>query len=321
MNGRREESWLREAWRGLVPVGAAAGLVLVIGGGFDVLERHQGESRSAKAAADAEPSSPRFVAGVVTGGSALVVRDAGTGADTGPPVAPPRDRAFTAVESAPDGSYLAASSGGGEVAFHRLRLDDDGRAEELAALPKAVIPGESAEWSDLAVAPTGDRVAYVTYEGTRARVDVLTLGTGARKTWTTTLRGRVGSLSWPDDALSFVWQAATGGRGQVRTIDTSAPAGDLKLSEAVLTLPSGATTALRRPDGTIVTAVPQGSRLAVQAYSATGEPGQILWKRPAQGEVATLDAAENGALLALAGDVHTRDGDPLPGRDLADAAW
>ncbi|QFG22551.1 hypothetical protein [Actinomadura sp. WMMB 499] len=319
-------SWLREAWRGLVPVTVAAGLVVVIGGGFDVLERRHGasESRAAKAASGSGPAAPRFVAGVVAGGSALAVRDTGTGAATAPPVAPPRGRTFTAVDSAPDGSYIVASSGSGQATFLRLRLDDDGRPEELAPVPKAAVPlaaGSSGPRPVLAVAPDGDRVAYVTYDGSRGRVDVLTLSTGARKRWTTSLRGAVGSPSWSGDTLAFVWTRSAGAPSQVRTLDTRAPAGDLKASEALLTLPSGARTALLRPDGTTVTGIARDGELTIQAYSATGEPGQILWKHPVEGEVTALDAADDGTLLALAGDLHTRDGDPLPGKDLADAAW
>ncbi|WP_051300969.1 hypothetical protein [Actinomadura rifamycini] len=326
-HGKHQEpargSWLREAWRGLLPIGVATGVVLVVGGGFDVLERHQGaeKSRSAKAASDAEPTVPRFVVGVAADGSALVVRDSGTGADTGPPVAPPPGRRFTRVASGPDGSYVVASSGGGTVTFQRLALDDDGRVEELAPLPKAVAPGESAGWSDLAVAADG-RIAYVTYAGTRGTVAVLDPDTGARKAWPTTLRGRIGGLSWSGDTLAFAWTAS--GAPQIRTIDTAAPAGDLTSSKAVATLPSGTSAAFLRPDGsTIVTGRVQDANLVLQAFTASGEPGQVIWKHPVEGdpELKALDPAENGALLALADDVHTPAGDPLPGKDLADAAW
>ncbi|MFD0898851.1 SMP-30/gluconolactonase/LRE family protein [Actinomadura sediminis] len=320
--GPARGSWAREAWRGLVPIAVATGAVLVIGGGFDVLERHHGaaKSRSAKAAADAGPAAPGLVAGVVADGSALVVRDTGTGADTGLPIAPPPGRRFTRVASGPDGSFVVASAGGGRVTFHRLNLDDDGRAEALVPLPEAVVPGESAEWSDLAVASDG-RIAYVTYEGKRGTIAVVEPGTGARKSWPAASQGRVGGLSWSGDALSFVWTAA--GKTQVRTIDTAASAGDLKSSETVATLPSGTAAAFLRPDGTtIVTGRVQDANLVLQAYSPTGEPGQILWKHPIKGAptVRALDPAENGALLALAGDLYGPAG-PLPGKDLADAAW
>lgn len=333
MDGRRDEhegsaGWLREAWRSIVPVGLAAGLALVIAGGMDVIHRQlqeEDEPRSAAPAADARRTAPRFVVGVAADGSALTVRNAADGAEAGLPVAPPQGRRFTRVASGPDGAYIVASAADGEVAFQRLRLDDAGRPAELAALPEAVVPGDSADWSDLAVAPGGDRLAYVTYEGTRGRVDVLTLATGARKTWTSSRNGRIDSLSWSGDTLSFVWEPAGGGRTQVRTIDTRGAAGDLAGSEAVLDLPSGADAALLRPDGaTIVTGIVQDGRLAVQEYSAaTGELGQILWTRPVkgQGAVTGLDADENGTLLVTAGDLYTRDGRPLPGKDLADAAW
>ncbi|MBE1532898.1 WD40 repeat domain-containing protein [Actinomadura algeriensis] len=327
-HGTREEpargSWLREAWRGLVPIGVATGLVVVIGGGFDVLERRYGaeKSRSAKAASDAERTVPRFAVGVVADGSALVVRDTGTGADTGPPVAPPPGRRFTAVESAPDGTYIAASSGGGTVTFQRLRLDDDGRPEELAPLAARLRAGSSpAPRPVLAVSPDGDRLAYT--EG-RGHLDVLTLSTGSHKRWPTALTGGIGDLSWSGDTLAFVWTGSSGGKAQLRTIDAGGPAGDLEHSKAVLKIPSGAHTAILRPDGTtIVAALVRGAQLTLQTYASTGEPGQILWKHPIQGQptVTALDPSDDGALIALAGDLHTRDGDPLPGKDLADVAW
>ncbi|OLT27302.1 hypothetical protein BJF79_01455 [Actinomadura sp. CNU-125] len=327
MDGRHEtrEEPARGSWlRGLVPIAVAAGLVAVIGGGFDVLERRYGaeQARSAKAASDAEQTAPRFAVGVVADGSALVVRDTGTGADTALPVAPPPGRRFTSVESAPDGTYIVASSGGGTATFQRLRLDDDGRPEELAPIPKATIPVADARPSArlrpaLAVTPEGDRLAYVSFDGGRARVDVLALDTGARKRWTTTLTGVVGSPSWSGDTLAFVWTGSAARESQVRTIDTAAPVADLKHSKALLKLPSGVSTAILRPDGTtIVTGAVRQTRLTIQTYASTGKPQQTLWEHQTQGQsqLTALDPAENGALIALAGASTPATATRSPGR-------
>ncbi|MER7544793.1 hypothetical protein ABTW95_17480 [Spirillospora sp. NPDC127506] len=324
--GRREEPGRPRlgSWKSLIPLTVAATAALFVAGGVDVVHRHQRaakEEHAAEPAAKAEQTDPRFAVGITGAGTALVVRDVHTGADVGLPVAPPQGRRFHRVAAAKDGSYIVASYGDGEVAFQRLHLGDDGRPQDLKDIPKATVAGVSTSWSDIAV--TGDRLAYVTYKGKRGRVDVLTLSSGAHKTWTTKAQGRVGSLSWAGDTLSFVWTPAGSAKHQLRTIDTSAAAGDLKLSKAVMTLPEGGTSAVLTRDGEqAVVGTVAGSELTVQTFSLTGKPGKVLWHQKVTGPLTDLDAAHgSGAVLATAGDLYANGLPTVPGKDLADATW
>lgn len=340
MDGRHKERTPRgrlgAAWKGLVPVGVATAAALVIGGGMDVVHRHriaEETEHAAKPAAKKQRTEPRFVVGVRTPGTAVVVRDVRTGEDVGLPVAASNGRRFQRIASAGERSYIVASYAARKVTFQRLKLEKDGRPKELSELPKATVAGASTAWSDLAVTPDGKTLAYVTYRGARARVDVVSLSGGARKTWTTRAAGRVGSLSWAGGRLSFVWTPyrrvngrATALGHQVRVIDTAAPSGDLKASKPVLKLPKGTGVAVISKDGrTVVTGVPQRTQIAFQAYSTeTGRPTKVLWRQDAAGRLARLVPDRTGGhLLASVSDGHlyAQGTRALPGKDLADAAW
>lgn len=318
MDGRHEDPGTRLSWKGLVPIGLAAVMALLIGGGVDVAQSHDGVAGG----------HSRFVVGVTESGTALVVRDAETGDDVGLPVAAPQGRRFQRVAAVEKRSYIVASYADRKVTFQRLHLRENGEPKELEDIPKATVPGESTEWSELAVGPDGDRIAYVTYEGARSRVDVVSAASGNHKVWTTKLSGRVGSLSWSGATLSFVWSPVRSVGGElreteheVRTLDTSGAAGDLRMSKAVLTLPQGSTTAVLSGE-TIIAGIVKNSQLSLQAYTLDGEPTEVLWQRKVKGELTDLDAAPEGkGIVATAGDIYTRDGQPVPGEDLADAAW
>ncbi|NKZ02760.1 hypothetical protein [Actinomadura latina] len=322
---RREDPGTRlGSWKSLIPLTVAAAAALFIAGSVDVVHRHQRaakEEHDAKPAAKAEQTDPRFAVGITTAGTALVVRDVHTGADVGLPVAPPQDRRFHRVAAAKDGSYIVASYGAGKVTFQRLHLGDDGRPQDLKDIPKATVPGVSNAGSDIAVA--GDHLAYVTYKGKRGSVDVLTLSTGARKTWTTKVPGRVDSLSWSGATLSFVWSPVGSAKRQLRTIDTNTAAGDLKLSKAVMTLPKGGSSAVLSRDGKqVVVGTVAKSQLTLQTFTLTGKPAKVLWRQKVTGPLTDLDAAHSGGtVLATAGDLYANGLPPVPGKDLADAAW
>ncbi|WP_433146588.1 hypothetical protein ACQPZ8_04615 [Actinomadura nitritigenes] len=325
----------REVWRTALPVSVAAAAALFAGGSVDLVHRHQREANkkhdAAAAAADTTPAGPRAVVGVTRAGTALTVRDARTGAALGLPVAAPDGRRFHHVAGDGD-SYVVASSGAGKVTFQRLKLAADGRPESLTEIPAATIPGASAPWSDLAVSADGDRIAYVTYKGARARIDVVSARTGARKTWTTGYSARVSSLSWAGGTLAFVWNPVrrAGGkytevRHELRTLDTGGAGGDLKASKPVTVLPKGTTSAVLSRDGkTAAAGVVQRSVASVQAYStATGAPARVVWKQRLNGLITGLDTGGEGKLLITGGDgrLYAEGAGTLPGTDLADAAW
>ncbi|MFA1544514.1 hypothetical protein [Actinomadura monticuli] len=324
-DGRREGPGTRlGSWKSLIPLSAAAAAALFIGGSVDVVHRHQRaakEEHEAKPAAKAERTDPRFVVGVTAAGTALLARDVHTGASVGLPVAPPQGRRFHRVAAAKDGSFVVASYGDRTVTFQRLHLADDGRPQDLKDIPKAVVPGVSTVWSDIALG--GDNLAYVTYAGKRGRLNVLSLSDGTSKTWTTKTPGRVGSLSWSGTTLSFVWTPTGSAKHQLRSIDTAGAAGDLKLSKAVMVLPKGSTNAVLTRDGkSVVAGVPAKSELTLQTFTLGGEPAKVLWRQKVTGPLTDLDTAHSGtAVLATAGDLYTNGVPAIPGKDLADAAW
>jgi hypothetical protein len=365
--GLERKSRLGVTWRAAVPVGLAVVVALGVGGGVDLVHHVQApdpEPQSAskpvasgknaqnaknakggaKAGGQGPTSEPRYIVGVRRTGAALVVRDIRTGDDVGLPVAAPQGRRFQRVASEGDGSYVVASAppgkSSGKVTFQRLTLEDDGHPKDLEAIPRVSVPGASTAWSDLAVGSDGDKIAYVTYSGTRSRMSVVSTDTGARKTWTTTKPARISSLSWAGDTLSFVWNPLrpVGGRKteiahQVRTLDTTGPSGDLKVSRPILKLPKGSEAAVLSPDGmTVVTTVTDGSQVAVKAYSVTtGRPTEVLWEQKSDvvahqdgPEVARLDPDPSGDhYLATGGDgrLYAQHSGAVPAADLTDAAW
>lgn len=325
-DGRREDPATRlGSWKGLVPLCAAATAALLIGGGVDVVHRHQraaDKEHEAKPAAKAEKTGPPFVVGVTEKGTSLLVRDVRTGANVGLPVAAPQGRRFHRVAALKDGSYIVASPGARDVTFQRFRLED-GHPKDLRPLPKATVPGVSAVWSDLAASPDGAQLAYVTYKGASARVDVVTPETGVHKVWTTKLRARVGSLSWSGTTLSFVWSPVGLARHQVRSLDISGAAGDLKASKAVMRLPRGSSNAVMSPDGTsLVAAIAKNSELTLQTFTLQGSPTKTLWTQKVKGAPTALDMAHTGnGFIATAGDLYAQGVPAVPAGDLADAAW
>ncbi|RFU43490.1 hypothetical protein DZF91_00880 [Actinomadura logoneensis] len=345
MTGGKTETRVGAAWRNAVPVGVAVIGALVIGAGVDTVHRHpwshkkkEAASAGSTAATRKDGGKPRFVVGVRVGGDALVVRDVKSGRDVGLPVAAPAGRRFQRIAAGPGNSYVVASYASRVVTFHRLTLGKDGRPTALTAVPRATVKGVSTLFSDMAVSPDGANIAYVTYRnGTVGRVDVLSTRTGVLKSWKAKSPARIGSLSWAGNTLSFLWRppvlrgaprAESGPPApQVRTLDTAGPAGDLKLSKAVMRLPAGTEAAVLSPDGrTVVAGVESSTRLALQRYSmATGRPGGVIWERPGKAGVRRLDADRSGGHLLLAaddGNLYGPDaGTPVRADDLSDVAW
>ncbi|MBO2451606.1 hypothetical protein J4573_31260 [Actinomadura barringtoniae] len=355
--GPERGSRLGVAVRAVVPLGLAVVVAVGVGGGVDLVhhvQRPDPEPQSAskpvkagKGTKTAGPkgAEPRYVVGVRRTGGSLVVRDLRTGHDVGLPVAAPQGRRFQRVASEGDGSYVVAAatpgSGSSKVTFQRLTLEEDGHPKDLEAIPRVSVPGASTEWSDLAVGSDGDKIAYVTYSGTRSRMSVVSVETGARKTWTTKAPARISSLSWAGDTLSFVWNPLRTVAGkqvekahQVRTLDTSGAAGDLKVSRPILKLPEGSRAAVLSPDGMrIVTTVTDGRQVLVKSYYVTsGKPAEVLWEQKAEAtvahhegpEVARLDPDPTGDhYLATGGDgrLFSESVGAVPAADLSDAAW
>ncbi|WP_067825917.1 hypothetical protein [Actinomadura kijaniata] len=326
-------------WRRAVPLGVAAAVAAGIGGGVDLVHRFQeDDDKPAKASAkqasgQQDTSGPRYVVGVRRTGTALVVREVKTGKDVGPPVAAPQGQRFRHIAAGGEGTYVvSAVTDRRKVVFNRLRLDSDGTPKDLAAIPNVTVDGAATAWSDLAVDRNGDRLASVTYRGQTGRVDVVSLATGERRSWTTRLPGRITNLSWAGSTLSFVWNPIRTVNGrptvvshQLRRLDTAGPVGDLRVSKAVMKLPKGSVSAILSHDGrTVVVGVGQGSELTLQTYSsATGQPAQVLWKRQQDATPARISPDATGRHLLAVGDdgrLYARGG-AVPAQDLSDAAW
>ncbi|MBW8487264.1 hypothetical protein [Actinomadura parmotrematis] len=326
--------------RGLLPLGAAAGACLCLSGALDLVHHHERivhrdhrakvaaeKVAAAKAPAGKVRGESRYVVGVRRTGTALVVRDIGTGKDVGVPVAAPPGQRFQRIASGGDGSYVVAAASAGKVAFQRLRLDGKGRPTSLAPIPGVAISAAARPGADMAVNRGDGRIAYAVPASGGARLAVLDPKAGGTKAWTARGAGRITSLSWAGPTLSFVWTPGAGKAAQVRTLDTlGAAAGSLKASKVVLRLPEGGPAVLSPDGATVFAGVPAASAATVRAYSvSTGKPTKDVWSRPLEGGLTRLDAGRaNGHLLVSAADGRLYvPGAPaaVPAADLSDAAW
>jgi hypothetical protein len=349
--------------RWVAPVAVPAAIALAIAAGVDFINRHAASDEAAKPPAAERAGSthgelpaptlmakgrplPRHLVGVDRSGTAVVVRDVRTLATVAKVAAPAKRRLRQVAAAGLDSSsYIVSASAAGGIAFYRLRIAGDGRPGPLSPLPRIWIPGTSTPWSDMAVNERGDTMAYVSYggrdrsarggpPGRKIAIDVVSTAGGARRTWTTSLPGRIGGLSWAGRTLSFVWAPLRGAtilRHQVRTLDTSLPPGDLKISRPVLTLPDGADTAVMSRDGsTVVTGVAARSGLELAAYStADGRRTGVLWRRPGGSPPRVVQLVADivsGDLIAAAADgrlliAPAHGGTGFAAADLADVAW
>lgn len=338
MDGKHEQTgvgaMVRGAWRRLVPIGVAAAIALGIAGFVDLVHAHQRSDdpqRAAKPAAERERTEPHRFVGVQRGGAALVVRDMRTGGTIGVPVAAPAGRRFERIAAAADGTFVVASYADRTVTFHRLGVDAGGRPTQLTDIPRAAVPGVSAGWSEMAVHPDGDRIAYVTYSGLTAQVQVVSAATGQRKMWKAPSPARVASLSWAGDTLTFLWNPVRAGdvvaAGQLRALNTKGQAGDLRVSRPMLKLPAGTGAALSSRDGrTVVAGLASRGQMSLQAYTVPdGRPGKVLWKQNgATTRLLRIVRDHSGRhLLAFGADgrLYTDGFRPVQAADLVDVAW
>ena len=107
--------------------------------------------------------------------------------------------------------------------FYALRIDG-GRSAGLTLLAIRPLPPRETVDS-LAFTPDGTRLAVAIQTGGRdGKVEVITLATGAVRTWTTTRGGLPENLSWDAAGrrLAFFWSGATSADG-LWLLDTSAP--------------------------------------------------------------------------------------------------
>jgi hypothetical protein len=145
--------------------------------------------------------------------------------------------------------------------FYWLRVGADGHSARLTALKAAPLP--PLEFADgIAVSPDGTKLAVAIQHSGAARgaVEVVSLATGATRTWTTGRPGIPWGVSWADRLrLGFFW-AATGAqaRSGLWELDTAAPGHALLSGRRILPLVTGGDTvqyAQLTTAGTVIAAV------------------------------------------------------------------
>ena len=142
--------------------------------------------------------------------------------------------------------------------FYLLRLAAGGRSAHLSSLP--VRPLAAGEYADaIAVSPDGRRLAVAVQSGggRRGIVEVMTLATGAVRTWTAPRSGWATQLSWASHGreLGFFWQddrpARTSAAG-LWVLNTAAAGHGLMSARRILLAAVGVDhvqSALLSPDG------------------------------------------------------------------------
>jgi hypothetical protein len=143
--------------------------------------------------------------------------------------------------------------GEGPARLYELVLRSSGQPGTLTALP---VPPVSGSISGLALSPDGSKLAMSLIAG-RSEIEVVSLATGAVRTWTLPDQGWVGwdkpdaqSLSWENDNRTLLFeQQASAGQGQnmeagARLLDTAAPGGNLDTASRPVPIPGQVLTGL-----------------------------------------------------------------------------
>jgi hypothetical protein len=246
-------------WPGwLAPAAAATAVVAVIIASLAIsgviLHRPAGTGPAHSSGVFAKV--PRYFVALPEIPGRAVVGATATGAVLGT-VAPPRPyTVFTGAAAAGDGrTFVVAAAPGlgrGPVRFYRLTLDRSGHPGRLAALP---IPPETATVSGLAVSPDGSKLAVSllpVHGQTGSKIQVFSLATGAGREWVWPGHGTVGEISgdtsgggshgWEADNRMLLFQVTTRtgneSPGQLRLLDTAAPAGSLLASSTRIPIPA-----------------------------------------------------------------------------------
>jgi hypothetical protein len=165
-----------------------------------------------------------------------------------------------------------------QTRFYWLRVSADGRSARLTVLNAAPLPpGEVAD--GIAVSPDGSRLAVAIQRsgGRRGAVEVVSLATGAARTWTSGRPGYPAGVSWADGRrLGFFWAAtrATPPRDLgLWELDTAVPGRELFSGRRVLPLVTGGDTvqyAQFTTAGTVIAAVTYSGKAHVARGAVVG---------------------------------------------------
>ena len=183
------------------------------------------------------------------------------------------DPKLSQVAAAGDGRrFVLALARYPRTRFYWLRVSADGRSARLTALAAAALPrGEYAD--GIAVSPGGSRLAVAIQRsgGQRGAVEVVSLATGAARTWTTGRPGFPAGVSWADRRrLGFFWDGAGAAQDNsgLWELDTAAPGHALLSGRRVLAAVTGGDTV---EYAQLTTA---GTAIAAVAYNGTAHVGR-----------------------------------------------
>jgi hypothetical protein len=308
------------ARRWLAPTGAAVAVAAIALAATLLVVVHGSTTTSPSAAVSApHPGLPRFYVAVVQNPSGAkyattaVVHDSATGATL---AKVPVQTLYAAdgsssgpgiTAAADDRTYLLTETNGSgpdhwQARFYLLRVAADGRSATVRKVPiswpRTLAPDQQA-----ALSPDGTQLAmdvqacYVGgchYSGVR----VITIATGAVRSWTTHVQGAPFQLSWAGNSrIAFEWQSSSktpppSQRTGYRLLDVSGQGGDLLSGPAVAT---PATTATGSMPAALVT--PDGSRVITSMTTAHRDG---LLTDTVVGKVIELDAQTGKLLRVLA---------------------
>jgi hypothetical protein len=295
---RRWVGWV--GW--LAPVAAAAAVVGVILASLaisGVLLRPAGTGPNSSGVF---AKVPRYFVAVPQIPGRAVVGATATGAVLGT-VAPPKPYAmFAWVAAAGDARTFVLAAGvppavGTDVLtprpvkFYRLVLDRSGHPGRLVPLP---IPREKVTITDLALSPDGSKLAVSllpAHGQIGARIQVFSLATGAGREWVWPGQGMIGEISlevgdtgsnsWEADNRTLMFEVTARNRtgnapGQLRLLDTAAPAGSLLASSTRIPVPANEVGWQHNNAGHRIIGIPlitgDGTKLVAPFFHASAPP-------------------------------------------------
>lgn len=174
--------------------------------------------------------------------------------------------------------------------FYELRINAAGQSAGLTRL--AIPPLPVRDGADaIAVTPDGTRLAVaIQRPGPTGAIEVITLATGATRTWTTSAGGTPENLSWDAAGrrLAFFWDSDSASRAGLWLLDTGAPGGALLSGRRLVPQtvgPDQVQSALLSPDArTIIAAVTYNAAAHVGRGAVVGgivelsaRTGRPLW--------------------------------------------
>jgi len=341
-------------WPGwLAPVAAAAAVagVIIASLGISGVILHPARTGPAGPAGVLARVPRYFVALPVAPGRAVVGATA-TGAVLGTVALPGPDTEFLWAAAAGDDRTFVLAVGARPapgtsvldprpVSFYRLALGRSGHPGRLAPLP---VPPEKVTITDMALSPDGSKLAVSLLPAGRAkepRIQVFALATGARREWAWPGRGTIGQIaigvggggsnSWEADNQTLMFEvtttvAGTGPAGQLRLLDTAAPAGSLLAASTRIPVPGDEVGWQHDNAAHRIIGIPfitgDGTRLVAPFFHAsapprvfgftitefsvrTGKPVQVLYRRRSGSEAAATGVfwvnASGTAVIAVRG--------------------